>query len=85
MHVSRCKGHTGTIRCLVSIGDWTFSGGDDQTILRWDARTVGSSAAAPPTELKGHIGVVQCLVNVNGFLYSGSSDRTVRKWDTQTG
>jgi WD40 repeat protein len=72
-------GHTNSVYALVVLknGDLA-SGGDDKSILIWDASTYQKKA-----NLTGHTGLVWCLaVLSNGDLVSGSSDFSIIIWDT---
>lgn len=58
------------------------AGGDDATIVKWDAGTGGKLLV-----MDGHADVVWtlALARQSAVLYSGSGDCTVRAWDTNAG
>ena len=68
--------------CWSPDGQFIASGGEDQMIRIWDART-GESVRS----LKGHQGEIASLSwdSQNRFLASGSTDQTIRIWDVHTG
>ena len=71
---STLKGHTRAIECLVSGGDYLFSGSGDNTIRKWNEE--GQCVAI----LQQHTYDVLCLLVFNGELYSASADKTVKRW-----
>lgn len=79
---SRAPGHVGHVLAVAMAGSYggnvLASGGSDQLVRLWDARSKTQVDA-----LQGHRGIVTCLSFRSGSvqLFSGSADRTVKIWD----
>jgi len=67
---------------LAPDGRWALSGGNDDTLRKWDVET-----GAPLRVFEGHIGcVISLAIHPDGRLaLSGSDDKTLRLWDTSSG
>ena len=68
------KGHTYSIRSLVSHKGYLYSGSSDKTIKKW------SEDGQCLLTIKGHTAPICSLVSYKGYLYSGSRDSTIKKW-----
>jgi len=71
--------HTRAVKCLYVLGNYLFSGSNDQQVLVWSLQT-----QSVLTNLQGHEGWIKSLVGIGSTLFSGSHDETIRVWDLNT-
>jgi len=62
--------------CFEILGNYLFSGSNDQQILVWSLQT-----NTVLTNLQGHEGWIKSLTGTKSTLFSGSHDETIRVWD----
>jgi WD40 repeat protein/tetratricopeptide (TPR) repeat protein len=83
---SPVAGHTGPVVCCAVSGDGSFivSGGEDHTVIAWDAGT-GQARVV----FHGHAGpgwVTACAIAPDSsYIVSAGGDATLRIWDPATG
>jgi hypothetical protein len=77
-HVRCFAAHDDAITCMVSDGNFFFTGCDDGSIRVWEGMTMSLMST-----LKQHIGSIRSLLVVgsHGFLVSCGSDGFIRVWD----
>ncbi|KAL3920630.1 MAG: hypothetical protein SGPRY_005184 [Prymnesium sp.] len=68
-------GHTGGVRCALSLGDSLFTGSDDHEIRCWNAGTTECVGV-----LRGHSEGVLALSTASGLLISGGGDGMILAW-----
>mgnify|MGYP003385211319 FL=1 len=73
-------GHTGVVTCLAFDFDMIFSGGADEVILGWDAKSYEKTI-----EMYGHEGSITVIAVGGPFLMSGAADCTIRFWEKSSG
>lgn len=85
-------GHTGAVRCALSLGCTLFTGSDDHDIRCWDAEpnadslrgSFGRGGLVPRHEclgtLSAHTSGVMSLATASGLLFSGARDGHILAW-----
>ena len=69
------SGHTGGVRCALSLGDSLFTGSDDHDVRCWDAASCESVAT-----LRAHRLPVLALATASGLLFSSGDDGCICMW-----
>lgn len=75
--VKMFRGHKGWVYCLLIVGDYLYSGGDDNVVRIWNLKTTDQIE-----QLVGHRNGVTQIVMCNNMIVTGSFDHYVMTWDT---
>ncbi|KAJ3296990.1 hypothetical protein HDU79_005056 [Rhizoclosmatium sp. JEL0117] len=78
--ISILVGHSDTVTCVHSVGDYVFSGSIDKTIRKWHAKT-GLCLQI----FDQHNGWIKCLDSVGNCLITGGWDECIRVWSISDG